>query len=94
MAAVGAYYLLNSKHVDTGRLFVKLGVIAAFASSVLLLFPTGDAQGRNVAKYQPVTLAAMEGHFETRAGAPIALIGQPDVESPAEFWKAIKEFLL
>jgi cytochrome d ubiquinol oxidase subunit I len=80
MAAVGAYYLLNSKHVDTGRLFVKLGVIAAFASSVLLLFPTGDAQGRNVAKYQPVTLAAMEGHFETRAGAPIALIGQPDVE--------------
>jgi cytochrome d ubiquinol oxidase subunit I len=29
---------------------------------------------------QPVTLAAMEGLFETREGAPMAILGQPDVE--------------
>lgn len=80
MASVGAYYLLNGRHEQYGRTFVRLGVIAAFTASALLLFPTGDGQGKNVARYQPATLAAMEGHFETSSGAPIALIGQPDVE--------------
>lgn len=33
-----------------------------------------------VARHQPATLAAMEGLFETTEGAPLALIGQPDVD--------------
>jgi cytochrome bd ubiquinol oxidase subunit I len=33
-----------------------------------------------VAKYQPATLAAMEGHFETGKSVPLAILGQPDVE--------------
>ena len=37
-----------------------MGVIAGLIFSVLQLFPTGDGQGRMVAKHQPVTLAAME----------------------------------
>jgi cytochrome d ubiquinol oxidase subunit I len=49
-------------------------------ATILQLFPTGDAQGRMVARHQPVTLAAMEGLFETKEGAPLAIIGQPDVE--------------
>jgi cytochrome bd ubiquinol oxidase subunit I len=47
-------------------------------SSVLQIFPTGDLHGRYLAKHQPATIAAMEGLFETRMGAPIVLIGQPD----------------
>src|ERR1051325_1606397 len=31
-------------------------------------------------KYQPVTLAAMEGLFESQTGAAIVLIGQPDTD--------------
>jgi cytochrome d ubiquinol oxidase subunit I len=80
MASIGAFYLLGGRYRDYGRLFVRLGVIAAFISSMLMLFPTGDRQGANVARHQPVTLAAMEGLFETQEGAPIALIGQPDVQ--------------
>jgi len=34
-----------------------------------------------LAAHQPVTLAAMEGLFATAKGAPIALIGQPDVQN-------------
>jgi cytochrome d ubiquinol oxidase subunit I len=45
-----------------------------------MLFPTGDQQGKNIAFEQPPTLAAMEGLFKTEAGAPLALIGQPDIE--------------
>jgi cytochrome d ubiquinol oxidase subunit I len=55
-------------------------VIAGFIAAVLMLFPTGDGQGKMVARHQPVTLAAMEGLFETAYGAPIAILGQPDVE--------------
>jgi cytochrome d ubiquinol oxidase subunit I len=80
MSSIGAYYLLMKKHEPYGRTFVRVGVIASAASVTLLLFPTGDGQGKNVAQYQPVTLAAMEGLFDTTQGAPIVLIGQPDTD--------------
>jgi cytochrome bd ubiquinol oxidase subunit I len=80
MASVGAFYLLSHKHEEYGRTSVRLGVTVGFIASVLMLFPTGDGQGKNIAKHQPATLAAMEGLFETTEGAPIALIGQPDME--------------
>ncbi len=80
MAAVGAFYLITRRHEEYGRTFLKVGVPAAFLASVLLIFPTGDGQGQNIAKHQPITLAAMEGLFETQTEAPIAMIGQPDPE--------------
>jgi len=80
VSATGAFYMLSGKHLEYARTFLRLGVISGFAASVLALFPTGDTQGQLVAKHQPVALAAMEGHFETAAAAPIAVIGQPDVE--------------
>ncbi len=80
MASVGAFYLLWGKCQEYGRIFVRVGVVAALISSVLQVFPTGDGQGRMVALEQPVTLAAMEGLFQTQPGAPIVLVGQPNVE--------------
>jgi cytochrome d ubiquinol oxidase subunit I len=80
MAATGAYYLLADRHQEFGRIFVRVGVIAGAIASVLMIFPTGDGQGKNIAYYQPATLAAMEGLFETERGAPLAILGQPDVE--------------
>jgi cytochrome d ubiquinol oxidase subunit I len=79
MAALGAFYLLAGRHENYGRTFVRVGVIAGVIATVLQLFPTGEGQGRMVAHHQPATLAAMEGLFYTREGAPIVLIGQPDV---------------
>ena len=80
VAGVGAFYLLSEQHADFGKLFLKVGVIAGLASSVLTAFPTGDMQAKNVMRMQPATLAAMEGLFETRKGAGIVLIGQPNME--------------
>ncbi|MGH9666245.1 MAG: cytochrome ubiquinol oxidase subunit I, partial [Bryobacteraceae bacterium] len=80
VASIGAYYLLTNRHAEHGRVFVRVGVAAGLLASVLMIFPTGDGQGRMVAEHQPVTLAAMEGLFETAAGAPLAIIGQPDTE--------------
>ncbi len=80
VAAVGAFYLLNDKHHEFGKLFVKTGVVFGFISSLLVAFPTGDWAAKNVVKYQPVTFAAMEGIFETQdGGSEIVLIGQPNM---------------
>ncbi len=76
----GALYVLLDKHREDGERFLKIGVTTAAIASVLQVFPTGDGQGKMVARHQPATLAAMEGLFETKAGAPMVLIGQPDVE--------------
>jgi len=80
MAAVGAFYLLTGAHQEYGRSFVRVGVIAGIAAVVLMVFPSGDGQGRNIVESQPVTLAAMEGLFSTQQSAPLAILGQPDMK--------------
>ncbi len=80
MAGVGAFYLLTRRDEVYGRTFVKGGVLVGAIAALLQLFPTGDMQGKLIAENQPVTLAAMEGLFETQKGAPLAILGQPDVE--------------
>jgi cytochrome d ubiquinol oxidase subunit I len=80
MAALGAFYLLSRRQEEFGKTFVRVGVTAGSIASILMIFPTGDGQGKNVAFHQPPTLAAMEGLFGTAQGAPLALIGQPDMD--------------
>jgi len=80
MASVGAFYLLWGKFEAYGRIFVRVGVIVGLIFSVLQLFPTGDGQGKMIAMNQPATLAAMEALFVGQQGAPLVLIGQPNVE--------------
>ena len=81
MAAVGAFYLLTKRNEAYGRTFVKASVLVGAVAALLQLFPTGDMQGKMIANNQPVTLAAMEGLFETESGAPIVVLGQPDVQN-------------
>ena len=80
MVSIGAFYLLWGKYAEYGRIFIKTGVMAGCIFSLLQLFPTGDRQGRLIARYQPVTLAAMEALFTSGPGAPLVIIGQPNVE--------------
>jgi len=81
MASIGAYYQLMGKFTEYARIFLRTGVIAGAIAVAALVFPTGDGQGRMVAEHQPVTLAAMEGLFETSAGAPIVILGQPNTST-------------
>jgi cytochrome d ubiquinol oxidase subunit I len=78
MAAVGAFYLLEGRREEYGRIFLKVGVIAGVISSILIIFPTGDLAGKYVAQNQPAAIAAMEGLFTSATGAPIVLMGQPN----------------
>jgi cytochrome d ubiquinol oxidase subunit I len=81
MASIGAFYLITRRHEESGRLFLQQAIIVGSIATLLLVFPTGDRQGKLVAEHQPATLAAMEGLFSTERGAPIVLIGQPDMDN-------------
>ncbi|MEI9977610.1 MAG: cytochrome ubiquinol oxidase subunit I [Edaphobacter sp.] len=80
MSAVGAFYLLGKRDTEFGKLFLRVGVIAGLLSCIVQIFPTGDLHGRYTAKYQPAAMAGMEGLFHSEKGAPIVLMGQPDME--------------
>ncbi len=78
MCAVGAFYILENRFPESGKIFLRVGVIAGLISCIAQIFPTGDIHGRYMAKHQPASVAAMEGLFHTQRGAGIVLIGQPD----------------
>ena len=80
MAGIGAYYLLARRFERQGALYVRVGVERGRRVRAAVGFPTGAFHGENVARFQPVKMAAMEGLFETQEGAPLAIIGMPDVE--------------
>ena len=79
VAAVGAFWSLRREHAQAARVSLSVGVVAGLAASMLAAFPTGHEQGRMVAAHQPITLAAMEGRFESASRAPLAMIGQPNL---------------
>ena len=81
MSAVGAFYLLEQRREEYGRIFLKVGVIAGLISTIAIIFPTGDMAGKYVARNQPAAIAAMEGLFKSASGAGIVLMGQPNEET-------------
>lgn len=79
VAALGAFYALRGKHREQASLYLKWGTAVGLAASLLAAFPTGDQQAKMVARYQEVSLAGMEGRFESGTAAGLNLIGQPNV---------------
>ena len=80
IAAVGAFYTLRGLHLEQTKLYLRAGIIVGLVASLLVAFPTGDQQAKFVGKYQPITLAAMEGKFEGSKMAGVTAIGEPNVE--------------
>jgi cytochrome d ubiquinol oxidase subunit I len=81
MSAVGAFYLLEGRKQNYGRIFLRVGIVAGVIASTLIIFPTGDLHGKYVARNQPAAMAGMEGLFKTEKGAGMVLIGQPNEET-------------
>lgn len=80
VSAVGAFWSLMGKHLEHAMICLRMGVIAGLLSCVLVAFPSGDSQGKLLARHQPITLAAMEGVFKGGPYAELAIVGQPDVK--------------
>src|SRR5580704_17124176 len=64
VTALGAFYMLGDTNHEQARVYLKYGAVVGLVASILVAFPTGDRQAKMVARYQEVSLAAMEGRFQ------------------------------
>jgi cytochrome d ubiquinol oxidase subunit I len=80
VAAIHAHLLRRDPQNLFHRRAVAIALTVGGLASVLQPV-SGDASARHVASHQPVKLAAMEGHFETEAGAPLHIGGWPDEDA-------------
>lgn len=80
VGGIGAWYLRTGKSVPHGRVMLgmALSIIVWLAPAQLVI---GDLHGLNVRDYQPAKLAAIEGHWQTREGAPLVLFALPDQQA-------------
>jgi cytochrome bd ubiquinol oxidase subunit I len=80
VGAVGAYHLLRDNRDDAAKLMFSMAMWMAVAVTPIQIF-AGDLHGLNTLQHQPMKIAAMEGHYKTRAGAPLILFGLPNNEA-------------
>ena len=77
VAGVHALMILKGKNVQFHQKAFKIA--AVFGAVAALLQPlSGDISAKDVARRQPIKLAAMEAHFNTQKSAPFILGGIPD----------------
>ncbi len=79
VAGIHAYQVLKGKqkelHKKAFKIAITFGAIAAILQPI-----SGDISAKDIAKRQPVKLAAMEAHYETSKGVPLYIGGIVDTE--------------
>jgi cytochrome bd ubiquinol oxidase subunit I len=75
--SVAAYYLLINKHKEFAMKSIQIALVIALVSGFGQLL-SGHSSAVYVSKYQPVKLAAFEGHFEESAPGDLSLFGWID----------------
>jgi cytochrome d ubiquinol oxidase subunit I len=77
VGGVGALHLLRDRANAAARVMFSMAMwMAAIVAPIQIV--AGDFHGLNTLEHQPAKVAAMEGHFETHAGAPLVLFGIPN----------------
>ena len=76
-AGIASWYLLKERDQPLARplLVVSLWI---FIAAAILQFGAGHRHSGQVARTQPEKMASFEALWETRAGAPMSIIGLPD----------------
>ena len=71
---ISGWFLLKGRHTQFALASIKIGAVTGLVAALLLLV-TGDGSSKNVAKYQPMKLAAMEGLYNGYNGVELVGIG-------------------
>ncbi len=80
VAGICAWYVLKAREQEFAGRALKLALLTAALLTPLQVL-VGDLHGLNAYEYQPMKVAAMEGRWETMAGAPLLLFALPDQEA-------------
>lgn len=78
--SVSAFYLLKKREVNSAKMGLKIAFPFA-AISLLLQLLSGDSSAREVARDQPIKLAAFEAVFHTIPSTPLYIGGIVDTEA-------------
>jgi cytochrome d ubiquinol oxidase subunit I len=85
VAGIHAWLYLRGRAPELNLKALKIAMIFGATASLIQPF-AGHFAGERVAELQPAKLAAIEGHFETRARAPLTIGGIPDAETRTMKW--------
>jgi cytochrome d ubiquinol oxidase subunit I len=77
VGAVGAWHLLRDRRNESAALMLSMAMWMATLVAPLQII-AGDLHGLNTLAHQPAKVAALEGHWETKRGAPLILFAWPD----------------
>ncbi|MBK3773092.1 cytochrome ubiquinol oxidase subunit I [Azospirillum brasilense] len=82
VAGISAFYLLRNRFLEHARVGLSMSLALITVLAPLQIF-LGDLHGLNTLEHQPAKVAAMEGHWEGGARAPLILFAIPDNEAEA-----------
>jgi cytochrome bd ubiquinol oxidase subunit I len=75
--AIGARYLLANRHVEEARTMLRMAILLTSVLAPLQLL-IGDQHGLNTLKYQPMKIAAIEGHWDGSKPGAFEIFAWPD----------------
>ncbi|KKJ76030.1 cytochrome D ubiquinol oxidase subunit I [Kiloniella litopenaei] len=82
VGGVAAWHLLRDKTNQSARIMFSMAMWMAVIVAPIQII-AGDFHGLNTLEHQPAKIAAIEGHFETKKGAPLILFGLPSMQDEA-----------
>ncbi len=86
VAGIHAFQVYRKRQTELHKKAFKIAI--TFGAIAALLQPlSGDLSAKDIAKRQPVKLAAMEAHYETQNGAPLYIGGIIDEDTQEVSYK-------
>lgn len=89
---VSAWFLLKKKHIKMAKKSILVASIFGIVATVSTI-GTGDGSAKQLARVQPVKLAAMEGLYEGKEGVGLIAIGAFKNTSVDPDYEMFKEFM-
>jgi cytochrome d ubiquinol oxidase subunit I len=86
VGAASAWRLLRASDEEESCLALKMA-IGMFAIVAPLQLLAGDMSGKQVLRFQPAKLAAIEAFWDTRAGQPFHIVAWPDRAAQGNRWE-------
>jgi cytochrome d ubiquinol oxidase subunit I len=83
--AVGARYLLAGRHGEEARTMLRMAISLTAVLAPLQLI-IGDQHAENTLKYQPIKIAAMEGHWDSSKPSDFEIFAWPDENTQSNLY--------